>query len=152
MKTYRLALALCAIAAFALLVAGTRPWTAEGQRGDEVAGLLASLPLVAAAGIAGLIATADRQRQLVGIILLAAPLFGLGEWFFATPAFGDATMQWWPWPLLSIAGALAMVASGALAVTAGHEWPRLGTKYDRQETQAGRSDWQRLDDGDDPTL
>lgn len=148
MKTYRLALVLCAFAALALLVAGARPWTADGQRGDVFASLLSSLPLVAAAGIAGLIATVDRQRQLVGIIILAAPLFGLGEWFFAS----TPSLVWWPWPLLSIVGAFAMVASGALAVTQGQHWPRLGAKYDRQESRTARSDWQRLDDGDDPTV
>lgn len=146
MKSYRLAIALCAFAAFALLVAGGRPWTIEGQPGDEIAGLLSSLPLVAAAGIAGVIATADRQRHLVGLIILAAPLFGLGEWFFAE----SSELAWWPWPLLGIAGAVAMAASGALVVTRGQQWPRLGQKYERPGPQ--RSDWQRLDEGDDPTL
>ena len=154
MSTYRSALLLCGFAAVALFIAGTRPWTASGLTGDDIAPLLTSLPLVAAAGIAGLIATAQRRRTMVALILLAAPLFGLVDWLFGVNVSSEDAQQplvWIPWPALALTGALAMVVSGSLGLRYGAQWPQLGTRYDREEKSA-QSDWQRLDHGEDPTL
>lgn len=155
MKSYRTALLLCVLAAGTLLICAGKPWTTDERLGTDVAAMLTSLPLVAAAGIAGIMATSGRQRQMVGIILFAAALFGLSDWFFTMRSL-DSNMVWGPWPLVAVIGALSMMGSGMLTLSNASRWPVLGSRYERQTPSAGSgpkaSDWQRLDDGEDPTL
>lgn len=166
--TYGVALGLLVVAAISLLASSGKSWTSAGSSGTEVAGLLTSLPLVAGAGIAGLVATRDRQRTLVGLILVGAAVFGLLDWFVGLGNDGVQTASGslvWPWPAVALVGAAALIVSGSLTLRFGEQWPVLASRYERapeddvqtsdgqtSQSQTSRKQWDALDNGQDPTL
>jgi tryptophan-associated transmembrane protein len=113
--------------------------------GGELRAWLPACGWVALAGAGALVATRAAARRLVGGLLVVS---GLG---IAGAAIGaDLTAGW---PLLAVAGGLAVAAAGALAVARGDRWPAMGTRYERtRPDQASETDlWRALDRGEDPT-
>jgi uncharacterized membrane protein (TIGR02234 family) len=148
--------------------------------GRDVQPVGGALPIVALAGIAGLVATRRVGRWVSGVVLAlagaaAAALalrFGLtwssssdeggaidrlvGEKVGTTVTGVPVVVSLW-WLLAVVGGALVLVG-GLLAVAHGARWPALGRRYERPSAAASArpaapaSAWDQLDQGVDPTL
>lgn len=188
---YRLALLLVAVGAGLLLIGFGRTWvTATSAQpglprivvtltGLDIAPLGGALPLVALAGIAGLVATRGVWRRAVGALLLLAGGAGAvlavragltltnpsGEGATVDRLVGEklgvtvsgvpvTTTSWW---LPAALGGLLVAVGGVLALLHGSRWPTMGRRYDRDRPAAGgpegraESAWDLLDRGVDPT-
>lgn len=188
---YRLALLLVAVGALLLLVGFGRTWvTATSAQpglprivvslsGLDLVPLGGALPLVALAGIAGLVATRGAWRRGVGALLLVAGAAGLvlatragltlsdpsGEGATVDRLVGErlgvtvsgvpvVTTSWW---LPAALGGLLVALGGLLALLHGGRWPVLGRRYEREGAAPapapGRQEsaWELLDRGVDPT-
>jgi uncharacterized membrane protein (TIGR02234 family) len=188
---YRLALLLVAVGAGLLLLGFGRTWvTATSAQpglprivvslsGLDLVPVGGALPLVALAGIAGLVATRGVWRRLVGALLLVAGAAGTVLAARAGLSLADAsgagatvdrlvgerlgvtvsgvpvtTTSWW---LPAAMGGLLLALGGLLALLHGSRWPTLGRRYEREgaapagaETRP-ESTWDLLDRGVDPT-
>ena len=153
---------VCAAGAAATLVAAGRSWADEvvarpaplaDQRvvhsGGELLPWLPALAWVALAGAGALVATRGRARRAVGalLVLVGAVMAAGAGWGAAQPAAALA------WPVLGVAGAVAVAAAGTLAVARGRRWPVLGARYERPAHRPPVADrlWDALDRGEDPT-
>lgn len=142
--------------------------------GTQVAAGVVALALV---GAAAAVASTTSGRVLRRVTLVALALVGIAEGYAAVrvlldpgAALGEvaaraagrtgsvethAAATAWPW-LALVAGLLLVVAAVAGWVGAA-SWRGLGARYETGSTTAGPrgqrvgSDWDRLDDGDDPT-
>ncbi len=136
--------------------------------GSSIASLAAMAGWIAAAGIAGIIATRTWGRVIVGAIVAiagAGSLVASASFAFASSGLvktatesrvgetltdlGDYSITWWWIPTLL--GSVLVLVAGALTCAQGRTWPGLGRKYDRANPRQ-LSDWQALDEGLDPTL
>ena len=188
---YRLALLLVTVGAGLLLLGFGRTWaTATSAQpglprvvvalsGLDLVPVGAALPLVALAGVAGLVATRGAWRRAVGALLLVAGAAGAvlalrAGLTLADPSGAGATVDrlvgerlgvtvsgvpvsttsWW---LPAVLGGLLVGVGGLLALLHGSRWPTLGRRYERDAANAGaatgrtESAWDLLDRGVDPT-
>ena len=185
---YRLALLLVAVGAVLLLVGFGRTWVTATSAQDglprivvalsglDLEPLGAALPLVALAGIAGLVATRGAWRRAVGALLLLTGATGAvlavragltltdpaGEGSTVDRLVGErlgvavsgvpvVTTSWW---LPAALGGVLVAAGGLLALLHGSRWPTMGRRYDRDRPASageGREEsaWDLLDRGVD---
>jgi uncharacterized membrane protein (TIGR02234 family) len=135
--------------------------------GHATAGVVATLALVVLAGVVVLPATRGLARRIAGVVI-ALSGFGIGYVAVLTIAlttdeldvpaastYTDGRATAWPWIAL-VAGVVAL-ATGVFATIASGRWPAMGRRY--QSAGAARrgpitetSIWDRLDEGDDPTV
>lgn len=181
-RTYRNALVALIAGAALLLIGYSMPWVTVAiplvtggpasseveLSGSSIASVAAMAGWIAAAGVAGIIATRTWGRVIVGAIvtisgagsLLASAWFAVASTELVRAAaesragetladFGDYSITWWWIPTLL--GSVLVLAAGALTCARGRTWPGLGRKYDRTNPRK-LSDWQALDEGLDPTL
>lgn len=61
-----------------------------------------------------------------------------------------------PAPWFALAGGVALVAAGLVAVLTAHRWRRATTRYEREPaarmSDSGADQWKAIDAGEDPTL
>lgn len=181
-RTYRYALFALIIGAALLLLGYSMPWATVSipivtggpasseveLSGSSIAPLASVAGWLAAAGLAGIIATRTWGRVIIGAIVAIA---GAGStlavgWFAVASAgliraaaearagetlgdIGDYSITWWWIPTLL--ASLLVLAAGLLTCTRGRTWPGLGRKYDRANPRQ-LTPWQALDEGQDPTL
>lgn len=147
-----------------------------GPTGHDVAAGATALGLVMLAAVVALPATRGWVRRAVGLLVAAAGTgtIGLATYVIASP--GDAAgsrfvgvssflpspavkvqASGWPWVDVC-AGAVALVA-GLFALLHSRQWPAMGRRYESGKARAGTSTgstetsmWDRLDQGDDPTV
>lgn len=190
-REYALVVAVGAAAAGLALFAVGRLWVetsvvTEGMprqsvavSGTDAAAWLRAVALVGLAGVAALLVTGGRGRQVVGALVagtgttlvvgagLAAPelLDRLVEVAAATAAGADpdavgaaaerADGSGWRWVTVGAGAVLALV--GFTAAVRGPGWPGLSGRYTRQRsdpepTPTGAEDlWRALDEGRDPS-
>ncbi len=181
-RTYRNAIVALIIGAVLLLLGYSMPWatvaipmvtggpasTQVELSGHDIASLASMAGWLAAAGLAGIIATRTWGRMLIGAIVALAGAGSLVAvaWFAVASAglvkaaaeshagealsdLGDYSITWWWIPTLL--GSLLVLAAGLLTCARGRTWPGLGRKYERSTTRQ-LTDWQALDQGQDPTL
>jgi uncharacterized membrane protein (TIGR02234 family) len=121
--------------------------------GREVQPVGGALPVVALAGIAGIVATRRVGRWAAGVVLAltgtAATALALRFGLTWSAAGGDGgaidrlvgekvgtavvgvpvvVSQWW---LLAVVGGVAVLVGGLLTVAHGSRWPALGRRYER---------------------
>ena len=150
-----------------------------GPTGHDVAAGTSALGLVLLAAVVALPATRRWLRRVVAFVVLAAGAgtIALSAYVLADPASAasgsrhvgvfsfssDPALRLratgWPWVDVC-AGALAVIAGGFALVRSGG-WPAMGRRYESgarpaQPSSRSASDsssmWDRLDEGDDPTL
>ncbi len=181
-RAYRNALLALIIGAALLLLCYSMPWataripivvggpavTATELSGRDIAPLASVAGWIAAAGIAGIIATRTWGRVIVGVIvamagagsLLASAWFAVASAEFvqsaaesrageALPDLAGASITWWWIPTLL--ASVLVLAAGLMTCARGRTWPGLSRKYDRTNPRR-LTDWQALDQGQDPTL
>lgn len=170
------AVLLCLAGAGLVLFAASRTWTVEvtvrpaplpsieqTRTGGDVLSWLPPLALVGMAGAGAVLATRGGLRRLLGGLLTAVgvALMVAGGYGLAGPA-GQVSRQW---PLLCLLGGVLVCAGGIWTALAGHLWPAMGVRYERQvaknsslrptQSVAGSRTtdvWDALDRGEDPTL
>ena len=187
-RGYQTALALLALGAVVMFLSYGRTWitaTAGGSglpsltfelTGRDLQPAATALPVLALAGIAGVVATRRIGRVISGVVLVAAGVggvvlptrFGL-TWSHAegegatidrivgerigvavshAPAHASA---WW---IVAALGGLLVLVGGALVVARGAGWASMGGRYERaaaDRPRASESAWDQLDRGVDPT-
>jgi uncharacterized membrane protein (TIGR02234 family) len=177
-REYALALGLILFGAVLVLVSSGRTWatgeaTSGGSTtaaalhvtGNEAAGGLAGLALLAATGIAALVATRGRLRRVVAVVIILAGISVVTNAVFSdlsgaldeaarksagvSSAHATAT-QTTISPWVCVLGGLLIIAGGVLAALHGPSWPGLGARYERGP--ATLDPWSALDQGIDPTL
>jgi uncharacterized membrane protein (TIGR02234 family) len=141
--------------------------------GHDVAGASSALGLVVLAGVVALPATRRVSRVVVGgLMVLAGVGIVTATWssaFDPSAAIASRARQvagrsgakathlaatGWPW--LVLAGGVLAVLVGVLTVLRSRRWPAMGRRYEAGRSPRSRpseaSMWERLDEGDDPTL
>jgi uncharacterized membrane protein (TIGR02234 family) len=176
-----IAVAACALGAFALLLASGRQWahttlggiagdrTALSVSGHQVAPSLPALGVALLALAAAILAARGVVRRLVGVVIVFVAAAAVGV---AVSAPGDvssalahrelgaqglvvhASANGW-WLLAAVGGLLGLVA-GVLTVFFSEQWTGMGTKYDAPTAPRPAKDpaavaWDALDRGEDPT-
>ncbi|MFM9135170.1 MAG: Trp biosynthesis-associated membrane protein [bacterium] len=160
--------------------------------GRDLAPLGAAAGLVGLAGVAGILATRRWGRRIVGAVVALAGgvagaialTFGFNGAAFAEAALAGrgidpalvasaaSSAQSTPWWIAAVAGGLAMLVAGLLAIARATRWPVLSSRYQREggtsrgaprggdaSPDAGPADgpvggiaaWDALDRGEDPT-
>lgn len=149
--------------------------------GDQAAPGLVALGLVALAAAVAVLTTGRRLRQVSSVLLTLAAVGALaltltvvrdpaaalsaGSGPGSVGAAGASTpgsLTPWPWPAL--VAALLTTVLGALSVPAGRGWEGLSSRFERPGPDGdpapapddapvppGRSDWDALSEGRDPT-
>jgi hypothetical protein len=112
---------------------------------------LTGLALVAAAGIAAVVATSGVARRVVGVLLGVAGLVVV-----VVAAIGVASATPPGGPLLALGGGLLLAAAGAFTVVREPRLARLGARYAAAGSRGAPADpdraaWMALDEGRDPT-
>ena len=178
-REYAFSIGLILFGAVLVLVSSGRTWatgevaTAGGSTasatlrvtGNDAAGGAVGMALLAAAGIAALVATRGRLRRIVAIVIvvtgvsivLNAVLSGLTgvldeaarKSAGVTSAHATA-VETTIAPWICVLGGLLIIAGGVLAVVHGAAWPAMGSRYER--APATLDPWSALDQGIDPTL
>ncbi len=147
----------CAVGALVGLLTVGRPWAHSGSHtytGNDVAGAVKPLALVALAGTAALLATRKWGRIAVGILLSAA---GLGIALASlTPGYPHGAHSQPFWPVLSAISAVPVTLAGLVAAGRGYRWSVMSARYDAPGARQRVQDpdvalWDALDRGDDPT-
>ncbi len=144
--------------------------------GRTVDGAVTALALVALAGVVAVIATKGGARRVIGALVAASGVALIWRTASAMPAV-DATrarelvraahpqvagtphVATHPgWAVLSLAGAVLVVAAGLLIAWRGARWAGLSARYERApvdpeqaRARADASMWTALERGDDPT-
>jgi hypothetical protein len=163
------ALLLCAAGAGLALYAVTRVWLVEvteraaplpslrvERTGGDLMSWLPPLAVVSLAGAGAVIATRGLVRRLVGVLLAVLGVaIGVGAAVELTSG---------GWPVLTLLGGLAVLASGGWTAARGADWPSMGARYERPARTGGeeplpamngprgtRQAWDALDRGEDPT-
>ncbi|MFD1147472.1 Trp biosynthesis-associated membrane protein [Saccharothrix hoggarensis] len=141
--------ALLLLGAAALGGASGVTWDASADRsGADVLPALTPLALLCLAAIAAVVALSGWVRRVLGVVVLLAG---------ATAAFQAVGTDGPPTGLgLVFAGAVSVVAAGAVLVVRGSAMPRLGAGYQAPGAAAKTADperdlWNALERGDDPT-
>jgi hypothetical protein len=160
---------VCAVGAAIVLWAATRDWQdvvtvqpaplpaiTRHRSGTEIAPWLTALGAVALAGAGALFATRAAARLVVGALLVVC---GAGVAVAALVTLDDRVKV--AWPLLCVAGGLAVLAAGVTTVRSGRAWPAMGARYERPAAPAAERKpdrpasqaelWDALDRGEDPT-
>lgn len=157
-------------------VAGTAllPARELGVSGGELLPGVRALAVVGLAGVVGLAATRGRGRGavggllgLVGVVVLVETVRAVADLparvrrVEAVREVGSAaSVDGSAWPVLALAGALLLVAAGALVAVRGRRWSALSARYDAPagprapqavEQPADKALWDELDRGEDPT-
>jgi len=187
-REYVVALLLLAAGAGLLLLGYGRTWVAATTAqsglpsltvtlsGGDLQPLGSALPLVALAGVAGVVATRRVGRAVSGSVLVVAgvagvvlPLrFGL-TWSssggdgatvdrlvaekvgVAVTGVPSTASSWW---VVAALGGVLVAVGGLLAVLHGSRWPAMGGRYERStrpRASETASAWDQLDHGVDPT-
>jgi hypothetical protein len=160
--TLALVIALLLVAALCLLAARARAWSDAGDTGSVIAPGISPMPLLAAAGVAAVLATSGRLRVAVGaLLLLIAVAVGLD--MVRSLATLDTPVSWWPWPSVAFIGLMAMALAGVLTIVTSRHWSGLSSRYSREQHSRedsadsgdrvpdARDQWRALDEGRDPT-
>jgi uncharacterized membrane protein (TIGR02234 family) len=171
-----LVVALLVVAAAALWTASLLVWTwqvdvaggvpvARSERGAQAQPLLVGLALAALAAVAAVLATGGWPRRAVGALVAVG---GVGALVLAArglaePRTREAGERWAAelgrWSVQATTGVvltalagLLLLAGGVVVVVAGQRMPRMGARYQRRPApDAGRTMWDELDAGGDPT-
>ena len=153
-----LAVLLCLVGAFLVLVAAGRAWIelvvtsplvddrTLGVTGAELSPGVRALGLVGLAGVVAIAATRRTGRVVVGVLLL---LVGVGVVALSVGVLGDAVVRAQDtltvqeaggalsddsrgtvWPYACAAGGLLLAAAGALVAARGRRWAALSQRYD----------------------
>ncbi len=163
-REFTLAVVGCAAGAGLALWAVSRTWVithtvraapqpplVTPQSGGALTPLLPALALVALACAGGLLATRSVARVIVaGVMALA----GLGLGIEAVRTAADTAQVRVGWSVLTVVGAVLVVAAAGLTLRRGRSWPALGARYDRPgEPRDGSAVgmWDAIDRGIDPT-
>jgi hypothetical protein len=160
----------CAAGALVALLATSRTWRVVAGAGPVPlpsqkvtgAGVLPWAPAVALVGLAGagaLLATRDRVRALLGVLLMVTGLpLAIGGTYVAAAGRGQPF-----WSALCGLSGLLVGHAGLRALLRSASWPALGSRYERPVAEPveyverggpSRSDvamWDALDRGEDPT-
>ncbi|WP_175409119.1 TIGR02234 family membrane protein [Streptomyces sp. TRM64462] len=186
------ALLLGAVGAAVVLLASGQTWT-EGKvvstvgsgavldaAGGDVTGAPTALAIVGLAALVAVLAARGAGRRLVALLLTlsgagaaAAALLGASDSAAldaeAARATGDTAarvdaLTQTPWPYITAAAALLILAAGLLALRYGRTWPAMSGRYERDTGPRARSArrtagdperpeelWKALDRGEDPT-
>jgi uncharacterized membrane protein (TIGR02234 family) len=135
--------------------------------GHDVAAASATLALVVLAGVVVLPATRGLGRRIAGAVIALA---GLGISYLAVltiafttdqldapeaSTYTDGRATAWPWVTV-VAGVVA-IATGVFVAVASGGWPAMGRRYESAGSASRgpateTSIWDRLDEGDDPTV
>ena len=181
-RTYRYALFALIAGAALLLIGYSMPWATVAipivtggpaaseveLSGSSIASVASMAGWIAAAGIAGIVATRTWGRVIIGAIVAIAGAGSLlaATWFAVASAglvkaaaesyagetlidIGEYSITWWWIP--TWLASLLVLAAGLLTCARGRTWPGLGRKYDRANPRQLTA-WQALDQGQDPTL
>ncbi|GGT64901.1 MULTISPECIES: TIGR02234 family membrane protein [Streptomyces] len=185
------ALLLGALGATVVLLSTGQTW-AEGTAsvgggavpveadGGTVTGVPTALAIVGLAALVAVFAVRRAGRTLVsGLLALSGAGAALAAFLGASDdaaldteaaritgdsAASVAHLTHTPWPYVTAAGALLILAAGLLALRFGRSWPAMGGRYERsasprperKASAAAASDrpedlWKALDRGEDPT-
>lgn len=133
--------------------AGVRGTLVESELGAERAPALVPLAVLAAAGIAGVIATSGWPRRLLGAVLLVA---GAAACVLAVVGAVDGG-QLRPGHLLALLGGVLVLTGGAVSAWWASAMPRLGQRYENPQVPKAAADrnddlWKALSKGEDPTF
>jgi uncharacterized membrane protein (TIGR02234 family) len=185
------AVGLTVIGSALTLLAAGRPWARAVVRqaplppahvalsGRAVAPLAAALGIAALAAVVALLATRNRTRVAVGVVIgiIGAGIVGSAASLSTdgirhgsalrdrAPAAAlrdtSVSVRLEPWRHVGAAGGLIVVAAGLLTVVRGRRWSAMGSRFDAPTaatpaTQPTSVDddvdlWARIDRGDDPT-
>ncbi len=156
----------------------SHPFTDDivGVSGRTVDGAVTALALVALAGVVAIIATKGVARRVIGALVALSGIALIWRIVGAMPAVDtqrarDLVRAAHPqvagfphvathvvWGVLSLVGAVLVLAAGLLTVARGGQWAGLSARYDRGEVdpeqaraRADASLWTALERGDDPT-
>ncbi|WP_326625944.1 Trp biosynthesis-associated membrane protein [Nonomuraea fuscirosea] len=172
-----------ALGSLLVLVAAGQTWARVLGNGDtaaptggDLSPVLTPAALAGLAGVVAVLAAKGLGRRVVGVLLaLCGVATAAGTWTALDDAgvtgwlrernvlHGVTDLPWEPvtwWPVVSGAGAVLMIAGGAVAVVRASAWSGMSARYDRErrppagaETQVAddRALWDALDRGDDPT-
>ncbi|SDI08244.1 Trp biosynthesis-associated membrane protein [Nonomuraea jiangxiensis] len=141
--------------------------------GGELSPVLTPVALAGLAGVVAVLATKGTGRRVVGVLLA---LCGAGAAAGTWAAVNAGTVSGWLrdrnvmqgqrdlpwevvplWPAVAAAGAILVVAGGAVAILRGGRWAGMSARYERSAEHArarpqdDRALWDALDRGDDPT-
>jgi uncharacterized membrane protein (TIGR02234 family) len=64
----------------------------------------------------------------------------------------SVTLSSGPAPWFALAGGVALVAAGLIAVLTAHRWRRPTARYERDPAVTAADQWKAIDAGEDPTL
>lgn len=121
---------------------------------------------LALASVVGVVATSGRARQVFGVVVLgsaaavlAAPLLYLlldqivvgADTSQTRDALGASPTKTLWWVVTMLCG-FAIAASGIFTMLRGAGWRRLSARQDGQKQKSDVSDWDALDQGNDPTV
>jgi uncharacterized membrane protein (TIGR02234 family) len=142
--------------------------------GHDLAAASSALALVVLAGVVALPATRRVSRVIVGglMVLAGAGIVVATQTSAVDPSAAvasragqvaglhgakaaDVAASGWPWVVLT--GGLLAVVVGVVTVVRSRRWPSMGRRYEtgrtsRPESSGEASMWDRLDEGDDPTV
>lgn len=132
----------------------------RGISGTTLSPLASAMPILGAAGIAGIIGARGLLRRVIGALEVGAGL--VLAWSSATvlwtssvgtdlPRYGEVVSASAAYPLLAILAGILLVIGGGLAAARGATWPVLGKGYERPG-RGPRDAWESLDMGVDPTI
>ncbi|MEV6412879.1 Trp biosynthesis-associated membrane protein [Kribbella sp. NPDC051718] len=65
---------------------------------------------------------------------------------------GTVTLSTGPAPWLALAGGVALLAAGIVAVLTAHRWRRPTLRYERDPAVTPADQWKAIDAGEDPTV
>jgi uncharacterized PurR-regulated membrane protein YhhQ (DUF165 family) len=174
MRPQRLVDLLAALALVLLGLSAYLPWITvndkETFKGYDLtrAPVFLALAGVVAVIVTKLAGTALRRVLAVLVVLLGVLAVvvalqvrpGLEELTRLRPALTLGTDSFeiitGPAPWFALAGGLALVAAGLVAVLTAHRWRRATTRYEREPAtrvpDSGADQWKAIDAGEDPTL
>jgi len=143
--------------------------------GSDLTGAARALGLLGLAGVLAVVATRRWVRRIIGAGIAVAGLaaaVAVGrvaadlrssalDWALSSSdgtATTSVTGTVAPW--LALVGCLLVVLAGLVVLLRGHRWPVLGASYERrravepavEQPEGGRTAWDALDRGEDPTL
>lgn len=130
---------------------GTDATSIISRTGAEIRPLV-PLAVLALAGVAAAVAIGGWPRRVLGVVLAAAGVVAAVFGFVSPP--DDAGFLWGR--ALAAVGGMLLVVAGALLVWLADRLPRMGSSYERTNTEGRSGDpdeemWRALSLGKDPT-